>query len=284
MAIFDPKHCDLAALGIKVEKQEVEQKGAYQPPMGVGSDDVIQRAALTGHMPSWWVSDHLKELEHFTGWTYIAVHAKAKQYKECLVSVFDDTSDDVPDTGSQKRTPQPKHDIARLLKRPNAMQSKGEFFYQIGLQISLTGGCIIWEVRNQWGKPCELWIIPRGWVRPIPRSEQYPVGAWYVNPIMQSWMYSSTTAGTGPFTLDMRNTMTIGWPHPIYPGERQSPVSACSQLIDIAEELDNATFAAFVNEVKPGIVLSVDARVPFSKEQDANIKTVIDNIDRKSVV
>ena len=250
-----------------------------------------QQAMLTGHGPGWWTSDHLEELRHMLGWIYVGVNAVADQWMQSTVKVYDKgqqerdellrsggrsegplklrkgrgryrykSASEASDTEAEQLTPLPDHPAAKLLDSPNPVTSGAVFRYQIACQVRLTGGVYIWEVKDQYGYPRHLWVIPRGWLRPIPPSGQLPDGGFNVTPVFNTFTQSITTPSTSGWVIDRRDIIAFGRPDPLYPGEFKSPLSACSQIIDIAEQTDTATWSKFRNEVRPGLVFSLDPK------------------------
>jgi phage portal protein BeeE len=244
-------------------------------------DTPVGRSVITGQMGTVWASDHIEESKHFTGWNYVAIHTVAKQFSAATVSVkrvvAEDsapgykTKDATPDSPGSRGVPIHDHHVLRLIKRPNPMQCQAEWLYQIAQQIRLTGRAYIWEIRNAYGIPIQEWVLPTAWMRPfMGPCEQYPLGAYWVSPQFQGMsgapLLQSINAG---FPLDVREVIPVGWPHPLYPGDGQSPLSACALQIDIAEQQDKATNASFQNEVRPGLVVNFDKDVILSEpEQD----------------
>lgn len=231
----------------------------------IRSQESYGHAVVTGSTPGYWNSNHYRETENFRGWTYVAVHTAAKLYASATPTVYDKPPADgrlkgfTPDAPTKKETPCPDHHIARLMDRPNPVFSGQVFRYQIGQQIRLTGGCLIWEVRNAFGVPVELWVLPRAWCQFQPVTAQFPEGGYRVQPVSNSvtMSYFQLPSMAG-FFLDARLVIRVGWPSPLYPGEFTSPLSACSMQIDIADELDTATYAGFQNAPKPTLHIDVD--------------------------
>lgn len=257
----------------------------------LGKDDLKERersdarANLAGTTPGYWISDHYKETQHFTGWNYVAVSTIAKQFAQATVTVFQDGDKEklklkgyTPDAPTHRETPRHNHHIAKLLAKPNPKTSGEQFFYQIGCQFRLTGGCYIWEVSNRFGWPVELWVIPRAWVRQmLPPSPQYPFGAYWVTPAINSVSQAFTSPYTTGYMLDARLVISMGWPNPLYPGEYTSPLAACSMQIDISEQQDRATFSGFENSVKPGLFFKADPSLDLTQDMLDRARSQIDS-------
>ncbi len=218
----------------------------------------LQRSIAVGHTPGYPVSNHREELEHFTGWNYVAVHTIAKQWAQATVCVYDKSEEIVKkshDSPAEERKPLPNHEIAKLLASPNPLMGQQEFLYLVACQCHLPGGYVIWEIRNLAGKPSELWVLPKAWLtyqRPV---EGHPLGLWRVyNPRGLTGYYGGNQLANG-FYIDLRDTIIGGWPHPLYPGETCSPLAACAAIIDISEKADEAITASLINSPRPGMVV-----------------------------
>jgi len=263
------------------------RKPAQQAPPP--TPNVLQQAWLSGATPGWWISDHLEELRHFVSWIYVGVHKIAQQCAQAKVCVYDTSESQyldaaapfgrpkaltqlayqlrqwrqksrTPDTPAERETPIPDHPAALKLERPNPLTSGAVFRYQYACQLRLTGSCYIWEVPNQFGEPEHLWVIPRGWVRPMAPNGNNPLGWYQVTPVFNTFTQGITSPTTSTYTIPHEQMLDIRWPNPLYPGEGTSPLSACSQIIDIMEQTDTATWASFVNSVKPSLVFNIDPR------------------------
>lgn len=229
-------------------------------------------AVAVGLTPGFNISNHYRETENNRGWTYVAIHTAAKMVSSATISVFDRKQSIVkafaPDAPTKAETPDPAHHIAKLLKRPNTMVPGTTFLYQISQQIRLTGCALIWEEVNAFGVPVRLWVIPRAWCSFQPATPAYPLGYYRVQPV--SGAVNSTyfnLPNMSGFFLDARLVIRVYWPSPMYPGESVSPLSACSMMIDIADEQDTATFSAYQNAPTPTLHINIDGSVAMTEEQ-----------------
>lgn len=248
------------------------------PTGGLADATPTVRTLALGHGPQYQTSNHADELGHNTGWSAKAVQAIGYQWSQADVRVFDTSAERTGKslspfgrfvtkgatlgTTGERRTPLPNHPAARLLKRPNPMKSGAEWMYQVAQQFTLTGGYVIWEVKNQLGQPMELWVLPRGWLQYQVPTERFPMGTWRVYPTrMAGGSWSGGVAGlfSSGFFLDVRETIIGGTPNPLVPGEYTGMMEAGSRIIDIAEQADEATWNALVEAPRPGMILSVNA-------------------------
>lgn len=251
---------------------------------------VEQQGWLAGATPGWWISDHLEELRHFVSWIYVGVHKMAQQCAQAKVCVYDAgqqaeyeesakhygprvlamakrmrryrTKANLPDVVAEQREPLPDHPAAALLDNPNPYTSGRQFRYQFWCQKALTGGAYIWEVPNQYGEPEHLWVIPRGWCRPMAPTGALPGGGYWVTPVFNTFTASIVSPSQTSWLIPAEQMIAVGWPNPLYPGEFTSPLAACSRIIDIMEQTDTATWSSFINAVKPSLVFNIDPKGP----------------------
>ncbi len=226
-------------------------------------------ARLATQGPGLWVSDHVEEASHFTGWTYCAVHSGAKRATMATVKAFrrieaPEELERTKSAGNPDATPgwhelplPHDHPLVALLRQPNPKQTWEEFIYQAGQQLSLTGSCHFMPVLNQLGKPVECWVIPTAIARPMAPSIEYPEGGFWIS-IAGQWGLTAGIGHMSGFWLDARHVYSARWPDSIYPGDGMSPVNAGRLQIDLAEELDRATLSGLRQGVRPDLVLSLD--------------------------
>lgn len=264
------------------------------------------RGFLGGHSPGWWASDHLEESRHMTGWTFCAVHAVAKQMANAEVHCYrklprpassaSETltrarvdpaaggarvkSATTPDGDRAARQPLPEtHPLVRLLARPNPYQPPVVFFYILGQQLRLTGSALVWLVNSELGTPAELWAVPTGLAQPQPPTRQYPLGAYWISSVGTTGYaaeWAQSTPWAGGMLVDARTTRRIHWPHPVHLNDGLSPLAACALEVDIAEQLNRATWAAFANEIRPGRVFKVANTGDYVPDQQQ-----LDRFERK---
>jgi 8-oxo-dGTP pyrophosphatase MutT (NUDIX family)/2'-5' RNA ligase len=307
MSNLDPY--TLQALPSKIEKSA-----------DMGARVSALRFALSGGAPGFWAFDHLKELQHMTGWNFPAVHAFGLQLAGARRQVFyqppaknrrrrmpDDpikalewleerkskqkkkafTPADEGDNTKKRPVPD-SHPLAKLLKKPNPDQSGAVFYYQMGQQLALTGGCIEWTVRDnittydKRGTTRERYIIPTGLAIAQQASAAFPFGSYRVQPIGSYALFRNTDAddwfsgavGTLMMmggTIDARNIRIIGWPHPLYVNDFASAMTAGSVQIDIAEAIDNAIWARMKNQASPGLLYQWESQDAASRVRDEDM-------------
>ncbi len=231
-----------------------------------GKTTPAQRAIAVGLSQGHPIANHYEEANKVTNWNYVAQHAVAKEAMQATVSVSikqqtitKSIAHDAPDEAS---TPQDEHPIAKLLDKPNAMTSLQEFLYQYEMQIRTTGGCIIWDLRNSQNHPVELYVLPMAWLQYVIPSVRYPLGQWRVYSPRGMMGYFRNTALANGFEIDVRETFTPKYSHPLFLGEPFGPLTQCAQIIDIAEKSEEAIVAALQNSILNGGVLSFTKGTP----------------------
>lgn len=250
------------------------------------------RAALSQGSPGNWASDHRGETDKFTGWHYIAISAAAKQAAQAECKVYQDGKD--PKLASKRKTLRYKtksaygddqaeatlpqdHPLVRLLKRPNPTQSGASFRYEYVMQLRLTGTCLIWNVSNKVGLPVERYIIPTAVAEPQGASNQYPYGAYRIDPSSaRNWASYAVDQG---FTehrswyrfvgkiVDARAVQVVRYPHPLYKDDGQSPVAASAIWTDTAEGIDKAQHGQMRQGANPSMMITMPEDVESSPAQ-----------------
>lgn len=165
--------------------------------------------------------------------------------------------------------------LVKLLRRPNRWMTQSQFLYQHAQQASATGTTLIWTRRNQFrqydarGVPVqgELYIVPTGVTYPMPPSRENPDGAYRIMPIGSYGGYRPDLDGfsDGAWTnlmlsggvIDGREINPVRWPHPIFLTDGLSPMAAGDLWIDIANQLDRATWAGCRNTLRPGYIFQL---------------------------
>ena len=202
---------------------------------------------------SGYSSDHRKEVEMYTGWNYVAIHAIATQCgqaacyayteEEAVGSVMKSMYNDKDDQGR----PVPKDSpLLKFLKRPNPQQSGSSFRFEMALQLKLTGKVLIWNMTNTYGKVVRRYIIPTAIVEPKQPNKDYPEGYYKVKPELarqggqQGWFFAGQHMSKLHWNLDARHVQVILDPHPVYRDDGQSSVSAGALWTDSSNHIDTA--------------------------------------------
>ena len=243
------------------------------------------RAALATGQPGTWASDHRAETTKFTGWNYVAIHAFAKLCASATVSVYNDTNIGARAKSLRKTwrsafgsvwkavkqneeaaEPLPDdHELVKLLNHPNPWQDGVSFRYEIVLQIRLTGGALVWNLPNRARRTCERYVLPRAVCEPVQPSRDLPMGGYRITPAAMRWWAQYDPQGFVEMRgfyraigsiIPMEQIQTIGWPHPLYKDDYQSPISAGALWNDTADMADRARWAQLKNGPNPSIAIT----------------------------
>lgn len=236
-----------------------------------------QRAASTGALPAWPIANPWAELGHMTSWSFPAIDAIASQWENSSVVMYARkqkmvTKAHAQDAPAPQRTPIHEHPVLDLLERPNPVFWRELFFYQLATHYCLTGGFVIWEVRNDEGKPCELWALPRAWLTFQSPTNECPLGMWRVMNPRGLGSYGRLNPLAGGFFLDVRDTIVCNRPHPLYPGEPLGTMTAMAKVMDISEQTDTAVWTSWIEAPRPGMILLLDGQQMVTTEQIKQIQ------------
>lgn len=80
----------------------------------LGSSIGKMRYVMSQGTPGAWAADHAEQSQHFTGWNYIAIHAKAMQAMQSKVEVFQDDESPEYDPESQPLGYESEKSLSRL--------------------------------------------------------------------------------------------------------------------------------------------------------------------------
>ncbi len=236
-----------------------------------GAAEVTVEAEASPPQDRGWVQLYPKQERHLSKqgrkhyW-----HKACRHYARKAIARFSKSIDHPHELDKPQRQPVSDRDpLARILRRPNPGQSGSEFFFAVIQQIRITGGAIIWKVKDEkFHRVRELYVIPTGLIQPFPPSADFPFGSIRVTPLP---IYSTPMNGQGYVApgalgelltsgavLDCRDIFKVGWPHPLYPADFLSPLKAGSMTVDGAGQIDRARFASLLNVLRPGMIFEAD--------------------------
>ena len=256
------------------QAREAEARQTYPSPT-VDNTTPRQRSFIFGHALSQQTTDHRRETTSFRNWNYISAHAKAMQLAQATVDVGRAMSqvitkgNEAHDTTTANEEKLPNHPLMRRFAKPNPIDNQMTYLYRIGLSISLTGAAFIVEIKNKLGLPLEWWCLPRFWFQPMLAYSGMPNGGWRVTPTnyggfglqVMSRFKGST------FYLHRDEVMQIGWPDPYTPAEFTSPMSACSDIIDVADQRVRTLNVLLQNAMNPSMILSIMGQMPKTEKE-----------------
>jgi len=215
------------------------------------------RRALSQGLPGQWASDHREEADHFTGWTYVAIHAVAKQLMQATVKVYKQD----PKEAEHREPVAYNHPFSKLLRRASPSQSGESFRYEQAVQLGLTGTCLIWKVRNRLGRTVQRYVIPTAIAQPTIASPGQPSG-WEIQPVSVSNNYDDDgyVDLNGLFlawgtVIPQEDVICIRWPHPLLRDDGYSPLAAGANWTDTAEMIDRSRWSHMRRGPDPSILV-----------------------------
>lgn len=215
------------------------------------------RKYLAGDVPGSWSSDHYEETARYTGYTYCAIRALAKQFAQAELKC----------NNAQ---------VLRLLTQPNPKQSGSLMRYQAAQQIGLTASAYHWFVRNEFDVPVECYILPTAMTRAQPPNEEFPHGSYRVEPLsswgagysIDGWQQSAgSTLLVSGAQIDARHVHAVRWPHPLYLNEGLSALSAGALQLDISDMVAKARWYAMRNAAHPGLTIKLTDGIHPDEQQ-----------------
>lgn len=237
-----------------------------------GAPEVRLEAESSPPEDAGWIQLYPKQKRHLTKQGRLKYWKKACQRYSRRAVLKLKAIDHPHDLDKPQRQPVSDRDpLARILRRPNPGQSGAEFFAMVVFQIRVTGGAIIWKVKDkQFDRVRELYVIPTGLVQPFPPSAEYPFGSIRVTPLpIYTPMNGDGFVAPGALgellttgaIIDCRDIFKLGNPNPLYPADFLSPLKAGSMTVDSAGQMDRARTNSFLNVIKPGMIFECDEEV-----------------------
>lgn len=266
------------------------------------------RSMLGGALAGSWATDHREEVNHFTGFNYVAIHAIANQVAEAEVLCFMDRE---PEKAISRRkairqihttvsrykslygqTDDATEDLAQghplvnLMKRPNPYETGSTFRYKQAMQIRLTGTCLVWNVPSVAGQTCQRYVLPTAMTTPVMPTAEMPLGAWRVSgyssryiPLNNQGFVEGSPTWTNVLgkVIDARNVQIIRLPHPWWFDDGQSPISAGAQWVDQESGVNTARVGQLANGADPSLIWELPPDItPDQDEIDRATKKVND--------
>lgn len=248
------------------------------------------RAALGGGYSGNQISNHREEALHNEAFSYIAIDGIGMQLHAATVSAYFDgkkKDQNVSQRKSLKLTFGSKwkalygsqekddlildtdHPLMRVLTNPNPYEPGGIFRYRQVQQARLTGSAYMWNVPNALGKTCQRYVIPTTAITPVFPTAQLPFGGYRVQPnCMRAVAFDDEGYINGipalmyvlGYVIDARFVQKVGYPHPVYLDDFQSPMSAGSLWVDSERAINEAR----ANGVSRGLDPSIHVQLPDS--------------------
>jgi phage portal protein BeeE len=146
------------------------------------------------------------------------------------------------------------HILRRLIENPNPVDTSFDLFYELGMFEELTGVSYLWLTPNDWGRPCELWVIPSHWVWPRTGGGQYvPPDNPNADRLVQYYEIRpwGGTGSAGMLKFPPEEVIMTRWKSPLNKIDGYSKLSAGAQWIDSEESVTKSRWAQFQNIARP---------------------------------
>jgi hypothetical protein len=154
------------------------------------------------------------------------------------------------------------HPLSCLVRKPNPNESMGEFVAKVVLQNRLTGVGPVWALGSKASpeKPVRLWSLRTPFLFPVPGfSEQFPNGAWRVNPYKaSSWAGSMPMQlGSAGAVLPAEEVKRFVDPHPWIDWDGWSPLAAGALQLDTYDAIEASRKATMDNGLGIDTIITI---------------------------
>ncbi len=245
--------------------------------------------------PGGWGSDRLECVMHMKNWTYVAINSIASVIAQLTPNMAFVHHHAIPGKTQKAYTlggnnigfechnqrfvnhyrpkalgsvvkphedlePLPaSHLLRRLIVNPNPIDTTFDLLYELDMFLELVGTAYIWVVPNDWGVPCELWIIPSHWVWPRTGNKSHldsdPDAERLIDYYEIRPWGGMGSAGILKFPVD--EVIQIGWKSPINKIDGYSKLQATANWIDVEESIGKSRWSQFMNQALPSCFIEV---------------------------
>lgn len=214
--------------------------------------------------PASWNVDRNEYAKHIKGPVYVASAAIAKR---CAMQPVKCLAITRKKSGVRKEELDPLHPLCVLLEEINPHPSFVPFdlwFLTVAWRLTM-GDSYWWKVRNNMGKPVELWPIPPQWCHVVPSQTKY-IGSYRVNG--GSFFYGSDDKFIAVEDMVHTRENSVDWS-----GTGRfygtPPLAAAAEMVDIHEHMLKRLFYTFKNYAPPGLNYSTDEQLTDAQAEEA---------------
>lgn len=219
----------------------------------------LLRDALSTRAPGQWFTNKIALAQAMRGVVYLAVNTLATQFSAARPVLYELTDDEMDEDGKIRLS---RHDpMYNLIRHPNPLDTWADVAYQMSMQLDTTGMSLVWMPPDDEGfEPQEMYVIPTGTALPLPRSLQYPQGAYRVVPYYASAfaVAPNYNAGAGA-VIPAEQVVTVRNHHPLLRWEGYAVLTAVSLSVDTITGIDQSRFAGMQQGCEQTIALELDA-------------------------
>lgn len=171
------------------------------------------------------------------------------------------------------------HHLRRLWENPNPLDSSYDIVYELDMFLKLTGIGYLWCIPNDWGVPCELWVIPSHWVWPrtgggIVHQRSYndkpgthyshryvPPDSPHADELIHYYEIRpwGGLGSAGVLRVPPNEIVRIIKKSPLNKLDGYSPISAVAQMIDAEESIIKCRWAQMMNQARPELWIKTPA-------------------------
>lgn len=146
------------------------------------------------------------------------------------------------------------HPLQRLIDNPNPIDTPFDLQYELSMFLDLTGVGYEWCVPNDYGVPCESWVIPSHWVWPRMGCNKY-VNPEHPDADRMIEYYEVRPWGgigsAGMLRIPVDEVIQYSWKSPLNKIDGFSKMQAVSQWIDVEESIGKSRWAQMINQARP---------------------------------
>jgi 2'-5' RNA ligase len=259
-------------------------------------------------------SDRQAEAQQFTGWNHVAISALMRAATRAEVAVYDDrvvpgkrgslvnyqsramrkslllnhgakwksfSKDD-----AVKQMASPEFRWWKLTYQPNPWLTGSQLRSTVIQQLHLHGICMVWNVKNVFGKTVWRFPVPMAAVTPIAPGQykQFPMGGihvysfgWMIDRFGRGIVKDRTFAYLSDRDIPMEDLTVYQYPHPFLVGDGASPTTAQEQRISVS----NRALKTLDGQLEQGPQRKVLLHPPADQANDTvSLKSWQKHIDR----
>lgn len=209
--------------------------------------------SLRSRAPGIWATNKISLAQSMRGLPYLAINTLATQFAAAKPVLYQEVDDELDEDGRIRLSR--SDPMYRVLKKPNPLETWGDVAYQMSQQLDTTGMCLIWlptesstTGQDDGFEPQEMYVIPTGTAFPLPRSPQYPEGAYRVIPYYNTSFFMvapNYNAGSGA-VIPAEQVVVVKNHHPLIRWEGYAVLTAISQSVDTINAVDQSRFATMM--------------------------------------
>ena len=229
-------------------------------------DTSILRDALRSTAPGQWSSNKLALAQSMRGVAYLAINTLATQFSSAEPMLWERT--DNPDDSDGRVRLSRLDPMYRLFDDPNPVDTWGDVSYQLAQQLGTTGVSLLWAPPTdshtglEHDEPRELYSIPTATAFPLPRSPQYPQGAYRVVPYYNTAYFAMNPGGNSAAgaVIPAEQIVRIKNHHPLLRDEGYAVLSAIQLSMDSLNAIDRSRWSTQMQGTEQTIALELDAQ------------------------